>query len=56
MSSLAELLERQSVLLLEATIPADMTIADWRRSRSAPRTGRRRRLRRRIWLQQGGPR
>ena len=53
MSSLAELLERQSVLLVEATIPADMTIAEWRRSRSAQPAGRRR-LGWRLWLQQGG--
>jgi hypothetical protein len=31
MSLLTEHLERQSVLLVEATIPADMTIAEWRR-------------------------
>jgi hypothetical protein len=30
MSLLTEHLERQSVLLVEATIPADMTIAEWR--------------------------
>jgi hypothetical protein len=56
MPSLVELLERQSVLLLEATIPADMTIAEWRRRRSpAQRTGRSRRL---GWrpLRQGGSR
>jgi hypothetical protein len=33
MSSLAEILERQSVLLIESTVPAEMTIAEWRRRR-----------------------
>jgi hypothetical protein len=36
MSSLAEHLELQSVLLVESTIPAEMTIEDWRRSRRDP--------------------
>jgi hypothetical protein len=61
MSPLAELLERQSVLLVEATIPADMTVAEWRRrrmrgGRPAPRAARPRRLGWRPRLQQGGPR
>jgi len=33
MSSLAQILEGQSVLLIESTVPADMTIAEWRRRR-----------------------
>jgi hypothetical protein len=32
-SSLAQILEGQSVLLIESTVPADMTIAEWRRRR-----------------------
>lgn len=39
MSSLAELLARQSIMVVEATIPADMTIAEWRRSRTQPPRG-----------------
>jgi hypothetical protein len=35
MSSLAEHLERQSVLVMESTIPAGMTIDEWRRSRTS---------------------
>jgi len=33
-TDLAHILERQSVLLVEATLPADMTIAEWRRTRT----------------------
>jgi hypothetical protein len=33
-TDLAHTLERQSVLLMEATLPADMTIAEWRRTRT----------------------
>ena len=35
-TDLAQMLERQSVLLVEATLPADMTIAEWRRTRTRP--------------------
>lgn len=34
MASLAEILELQSVLLVESTLPADVTIAEWRRRRT----------------------
>jgi hypothetical protein len=57
MSSLTEPLERRSVLLVEATIPADMTIAEWRRRRTPP--GQPARRRRRVWqrrLPPGGTR
>jgi hypothetical protein len=48
MSSLTEILEQQSVVLVEATIPADMTIAEWRRRRARPdRPARRHRFERR---------
>jgi hypothetical protein len=53
MDPLTELLERQSVLVMEATIPAEMTIADWRRSR-ARRTARPRRIARRWRHDRGG--
>jgi hypothetical protein len=33
MSSLAEHLERQSVLVMESSIPVGMTIDEWRRTR-----------------------
>jgi hypothetical protein len=36
-SSLAQQLERQSVVLMESTIPRDMTCEQWRRRRSARR-------------------
>jgi hypothetical protein len=50
MSSLNDLLEQQSVVLVEATIPADMTIAEWRRRRTSPgRPARLRRLGWRLW-------
>jgi hypothetical protein len=57
MSSLTELLERQSVHVLEATIPADMTITEWRRRRAALPVERTARSRRLGWpprLLQGG--
>jgi hypothetical protein len=45
MSSLAQILEGQSVLVVESTLPGDMTIAEWRRGRTRrdarPRRGRR---------------
>jgi hypothetical protein len=59
MSSLYELLEEHSVVVVEATIPADMTIAEWRRvrnSRPPARTARLARLRWRSPLRQGGAR
>jgi hypothetical protein len=47
MPSLSELLERDCVVLVESTIPWEMTIAEWRRvqarQRAAPRRGLRRR-------------
>jgi hypothetical protein len=48
MASLAETIERDCVVLVESTIPADMTIADWRRARARHRLETRRgsRLRR----------
>ena len=52
MPSLAELIERNSVVLMESTIPTDMTIADWRRAQGRHRIDTRRgpRLRRvREW-------
>jgi hypothetical protein len=36
-SSLAQQLERQSVVLMESTIPRDMTCEQWRRRRAARR-------------------
>jgi hypothetical protein len=55
MASLTDLLERQSVLVVEATIPVDMTIAEWRRRRTAlERTARPRRLGWRPRLRHGG--
>ena len=41
-TDLSEILERQAVLLMEATLPADMTIAEWRRSRTRRYPGARR--------------
>ena len=43
-STLSERLEQQGVMVVESTIPEDMTIADWRLVR--PRSGRRRPRRR----------
>jgi hypothetical protein len=56
MPSLTELLEHQSVLIVEATIPAGMTIAEWRRGRAtrSPERTVRPRPRRRLRLGQGG--
>jgi hypothetical protein len=34
MASIAELLERDCVVHIDATIPAEMTIAEWRRVRT----------------------
>ena len=52
MPTLAELLERNCVVLMESTIPAEMTIADWRRllarHRVEPPRGPRRRLVRNV--------
>jgi hypothetical protein len=57
MSSLTEVLEQQSVVLVEATIPADMAIDEWRRRRMQRlRPARRRRLAGRLWHAQGGAR
>jgi hypothetical protein len=39
-STVSERLEQQGVLVVECSIPEDMTIAEWRRVR--PRAGRRR--------------
>lgn len=47
MSSLTELLEQQSVVLMEATIPVDMTVDEWRRRRIP---AGKRRLGRPRWL------
>jgi hypothetical protein len=47
MRSLADLLERDCVVLVESTIPADMTIAHWRRVQARQRIGTRRGPRRR---------
>ena len=46
MPSLAEILERQSVIVMDATVPPDMTLDEWRRRHARP--SRRRRLPR--WL------
>jgi hypothetical protein len=57
MTSLTEHLERHSVLLVEATIPADMTIGEWRRRRvPRGRPALPRRLGWRARLQYGGTR
>jgi hypothetical protein len=50
MPSLAELLEEQSVVLMEATIPPDMTLDEWRRRHARPS---RRPQRVPRWLQPG---
>jgi hypothetical protein len=47
MPSFAEILERQSVLLMEATVPPDMTLDEWR-GRHAPPI---RRMRVPRWLE-----
>jgi hypothetical protein len=43
-ATVSERLEQQGVLVVECSIPEDMTIAEWRRVR--PRAGRRRPRRR----------
>jgi hypothetical protein len=49
MSSIGDLLERDCVALIDSTIPAHLTIAEWRRARGRHRVeSRRRRLRRRV--------
>jgi hypothetical protein len=40
MSSFAEHLERQSVLVMESTIPVGMTIDEWRRTRATRQSRR----------------
>ena len=47
MPSVAELLELDCVVLVESTIPADMTIAQWRRAQAQNRVDTRRGPRRR---------
>jgi hypothetical protein len=42
MPSLADILERDCVVLIESTIPADMTIAQWRRVKTRNRVEMRR--------------
>jgi hypothetical protein len=48
MISMAELLERDCVVLMDATIPPDMTIAEWRRARPRLRAMTRGARRRRV--------
>jgi hypothetical protein len=48
MASIAELLERDCVVLIDATIPPDMTIAEWRRIRTRLRAMTRGARRRRV--------
>jgi len=43
MQPLKDLLDRQSVFLVDATIPPDMTIAQWRTRRTPPRSASSRR-------------
>ena len=40
MPSISDLLERDCVVLIESTIPAHMTIAEWRRGRARHRVAR----------------
>jgi hypothetical protein len=47
MPSVPELLERDCVVLIESTIPAHMTIAEWRRDQTRHRVEARRGPRRR---------
>jgi hypothetical protein len=47
MPSLAELLERDCVVQMESTIPAELTIAQWRRTQASQRVETRRGPRRR---------
>jgi hypothetical protein len=37
MPSLSEILERQSVVLMESTVPPDLTLDEWRRRHGRPR-------------------
>jgi hypothetical protein len=53
MASLTEHLERQAVVVMESTIPAGVTIDDWRRSRPTHR-GRRRQWRPAGWVRRRG--
>jgi hypothetical protein len=48
MTSMSQQLERDCVVLIEATIPADMTIAEWRRVRTRVRAMTRGARRRRV--------
>jgi len=48
MQSLAELLERDCVVRMESTIPAELTIAQWRRAQATQRAETRRGPRRRL--------
>jgi hypothetical protein len=48
MISTAELLERDCVVLIDSTIPPDMTIAEWRRVRTELRAMTRGARRRRV--------
>jgi hypothetical protein len=41
MPSIADILERDCVVRVESTIPADMTIAEWRRRQARQRVGTR---------------
>jgi hypothetical protein len=52
MRSLGEILESQSVLVMEATIPPDMTVDEWRRRHARP--NRRARVPRRFRPGRGG--
>jgi hypothetical protein len=47
MASLAEIMEPDCVVVIESTIPAGMTVADWRRAQARGRLGTRRGPRRR---------
>jgi hypothetical protein len=42
MASLAEVMERDCVVVIESTIPMGLTIADWRRAQARGRLGTRR--------------
>jgi hypothetical protein len=48
MPSLAELLARDCVVQMESTIPAELTIAEWRRGQARQRVDTRRGPRRRL--------
>jgi hypothetical protein len=51
MASIAELLERDCVVHIDATIPAEMTIAEWRRVRTRLRPTQSRPADRSPWLE-----